>query len=108
MVGGSNVDGDGSGGDSPSRQGAEIGTSGPPKLAGDGGGDRKPFWKKRLDIQGFRDREVNIGQGGSREVGPVTQAARGRGQGLAASPGHLDQWWPPSGSPSGSWGLPVS
>ena len=90
MVGGSNVDGDGSGGDSPSRQGAGTGTSGPPKLAGDGGGDRKPFWKKRLDIQGFRDREVNIGQGGYRVVGPATQATTGHDQGQAAPPGRLD------------------
>ena len=53
MEGGSSVDGDESGGTSLSRQGAVTGTSGPPKLAGDGGGDQKPFLKKCLDIQGF-------------------------------------------------------
>ena len=70
MEGGSNVDVDESGGTSPSRQGAGAGNSGPPKLVGDGGGDRNRFWKKGLDFQGFLDGRINKSRRGARGVPP--------------------------------------
>ena len=96
MEGGSNVDGDESGGTSPSRQGAEIGTSGPPTLAGNGGGDRKLFWKKRLDIQGFYVPRDFIGQGGPKGTPHLAMRPGGGSRYMAAPSGHLADWWAPS------------
>ena len=45
IAGSSGVDGDGSGGRSPSRQGAGTGPSEPPKLVGDGGGALYRLWE---------------------------------------------------------------
>ena len=87
MEGGSNVDGDESGGTSPSQQGARTGTSGLPKLVGDGGGDQNRFWKKGLDFQGFLDGTINKSQRGSREVDPGGQVV----------------WPPPWARPMAAW-----
>ena len=46
--GGSGIDGDGSEGNSPSRQGAETETSVPRIRVSDGGGAQELFWGNRL------------------------------------------------------------
>src|ERR1044071_9930997 len=75
--------------------------SGPPKLVGDGGGDRNCFWRKGVWNQGFRDGRINRSQ--SRAPGGVgpSQEGRRRGQGLGRArhpPGCLlAALWPPFG-----------
>ena len=81
MEGGSNVDGDESGGTSPSRKGAGTGTFGPPKLVGDGSADHNCFWRKGLDFQGFSVGGKNRSQRGASGEVPMVQAPVGRGQG---------------------------
>ena len=51
--GGGGVDGDGSGGNSPSRQGAETETSVPRIKVSDGGGALELFWANRLSSREF-------------------------------------------------------
>src|SRR3954467_5416764 len=98
MEGGSNIDGDESGG---VPAGCRHRNSGPPKLVGDGGGDRNFFWRKGVWNQGFRDGRINRSQ--SRAPGGVgpSQEGRWRGQGLGGArhpPGcPLDALWPPFG-----------
>src|SRR3954467_5335850 len=85
MEGGSNIDGDESGG---VPAGCRHRNSGPPKLVGDGGGDRNRFWKKVLRYYEFPSRGLNIGQRGHREgpQGSQEGARRGLGWGHARDP----------------------
>ena len=53
IAGSSGVDGDGSGGRSPSRQGAGIGPSEPPKLVSDGGGALYRIWENPSGVSVF-------------------------------------------------------
>ena len=74
ITGGSGVDRDGSGGRSPSRQGAEIGPSEPPKLVGDGGEALYRIWENPQGLGFFhlgwfyrrqrRSRGCTMGRGG--------------------------------------------
>ena len=57
--GGSSVDGDGFGGQSPSRQGAGAELSDPPKLGFDGGGASGLFSGKRFFFRRFLDEGIN-------------------------------------------------
>src|ERR1041385_8336425 len=82
MEGGSNIAGDQSGGTSPVPAGCRHRNSGPPKLGGDGGGDRNCFWRKGFWNQGFRDASKNKGQGGQPGGPPGVQAPPWRGQTL--------------------------
>ena len=54
--GGGVVEGDGSGGQSPSRQGAGTGTIWLPKLVGDGGGALYRIWENPLGVRVFSTR----------------------------------------------------
>src|SRR3954468_10398249 len=56
--------------------------SGPPKLDGDGGGDRNCFWEKGFWNQGFLRGGKNRGQRGHREGPRGSQKGRWRGLGL--------------------------
>ena len=53
IAGSSGVDGDGSDGRSPSRQGAGTGPSEPPKLVGDGGGALLRNWENPSGVRVF-------------------------------------------------------
>ena len=55
---GSDGDEDGSGGHSPSRQGAGIGPVWPPKLVGDGGGALYHIWENPSGVRGFSSRMI--------------------------------------------------
>ena len=89
MEEGSNVDGDESRGTSPVPAGCRHRSSGPPKLGGDGGGDRNCFWRKGFWNQGFRVASKNKGQGGPPGEVPVAQAGSRRGLPLGCA------GWPP-------------
>src|ERR1041385_1821112 len=53
--------------------------SGPPKLVGNGGGDRNCFWRKGVWNQGFHDASIKKGQRGAPGEVRVAQAATRRG-----------------------------
>ena len=53
IAGSSGVDGDGTGGRSPSRHGAGTGPSEPPKLVGDGGGALYRIWENPSRVRVF-------------------------------------------------------
>ena len=53
-MGSSGVDGDGSGGRSPSRQGAGTGPSDPPQLVGDGSRALYRIWENPPGVRFFR------------------------------------------------------
>ena len=75
--GGSGGDEDGSGGRSPSRQGAGTGPSEPPKLVGDGGGALLHIWEILRGL-GFFVGDDFISVGGSRGCAQKAQAALAR------------------------------
>ena len=72
--------------------------SGPPKLGGDGGGDRNCFWRKGFWNQGFRDGRINRRPSRAQEEVGAPQAASRRGQGwgraIRAPGAPLAPLWP--------------
>src|SRR3954469_20888962 len=103
MKGGSNVDGDESGGTSPSRQGADTGILVPRSLMamaaeiGIASGEKGS--RIRVSETGLKYMPkggISGGLGGPGAPPPGT-ARRG-----AAPPGRLEPWWPPSGPTSGA------
>ena len=73
IAGSSGVGGDGSGGRSPSRQGAGTGPSDPPKLVGDGDGALYRIWENPSGVRVFSSGVIYMPKGVAR--GPP----RGRG-----------------------------
>src|SRR3954465_6403152 len=107
MEGGSNVDGDESGGTSPSRQGAGTGILVPRSLMamaaeiGIASGEKGSGIRvSSTDVKYMPKGVTRGGQGG-----PGAPPARPRG-GVVARAGRLEPLWAPSGPPSGSWKVP--
>ena len=106
MEGGSNVDGDDSGGTSPSRQGAGTGILVPRSLMamaaeiGIASGEKGSGI--RVSATGVKYMPKGGISGGLGGPGAPPGAAR-RG---AAPPGRLEPWWPPFGPTSTVWKLP--
>src|SRR3954464_3711510 len=105
MEGGSNVDGDESGGTSPSRQGAGTGILVPRSLMamaaeiGIASGEKGSGIRvSSTDVKYMPKWVTRGGQGG-----PGAPPARPRG---SARAGRLEPLWAPSGPPSGSWKVP--
>src|SRR3954462_5940146 len=105
MEGGSNVDGDESGGTSPSRQGAGTGILVPRSLMamaaeiGIASGEKGSGIRvSSMDVKYMPKGVTRGGQGGPGAPPP----RRGLGGG-AARAGRLEPLWAPSGPPSGSW-----
>ena len=73
----------------PVAAGCRHRNSGPPKLGGDGGGDRNCLWRKGFWNQGFLDERINKSQGGPPGEVPVAQAGSRRGLPLGRA------GWPP-------------
>jgi hypothetical protein len=76
------TDGDGSGGTSPSRQGAGTETYVPRNSSAAAAELRNSFWKISLIPLGFSVPRLYIGEGASSEVDRGGLTHRGRGQGL--------------------------
>ena len=75
--------------------------SGPPKLVGDGGGDRNCFWRKKGSILG-----VSTPRGKYRRRGASRGPTRQSGGSLArprVGPRHLPSWLPGGGPPPLLW-----
>ena len=71
--------------------------SGPPKLDGDGGGDRNCFWRKGFWNQGFRDGRNIYAKGGNQRRRGGPRRPPGAARGGAAPGGRLGLPWLPSG-----------
>ena len=82
IAGSSGVDGDGSGGRSPSRQGAGTGPSEPPKLVGDGGGALYRIWENPSGVRVFSSGVIY------RPKGVARGSPRGRGGPRPRPPSH--------------------
>ena len=106
MEGGSNVDGDESGGTSPSRQGAGTGILVPRSLmamaADIGIASGEKGSGIRVSSTGVKYMPKGVARGAKGGPGaPPGAAWRG-----AAWPGRLEPWWPPSGPTLAAWKLP--
>src|ERR1041385_3723711 len=97
MEGGRNGDGDDSGGHFPVPAGCRHRNSVPPKLDGDGGGDRNCFWRKRVWNQGFRDGRIIGAKVGHQGGHQGSRRPPGAASPWGAPPGRLGPWWWPSG-----------
>jgi hypothetical protein len=91
---GSRVDGDGSGGNSPSRQGAEIETSVPQTLS-TAAALRNFIWENAYLFRIFRQR-LYIGGGAISESTRGAIPGAGAAKGGPAPPGGVDTSWPSS------------
>ena len=70
----------------------------PPKLDGNGGGDRNFFWRKGFWNQGFLRGAKNRAKGGHQGWSQSPRRPGGATYGGAVPPGCPGDWWPPSGS----------
>jgi hypothetical protein len=89
------TDGDGSGGTSPSRQGARTETSIPQNLSV---AELQNCSRKTPIVLGFSVGRLLIGEGASSEVDQGLLTMGGRGQGLGRTPCCVGTLWPLSGS----------
>src|SRR3954467_14731636 len=99
MEGGSNVDGDESGGTSPSRQGASTGILVPRSLMAMAAEIGIASGEKGSGIRVSSTDVKYMPKGGVGRLLGGPGAPR-RGQGGGAPPGRLGPWWPPSGCAS--------
>ena len=79
------------------RQGAGTGTTISSRDRNRDGGGTKVGFEKRVLPRGFLVRKINIGEGGSQEVAPTSQAARWRGQRGGRAIRAPWPWWALSG-----------
>ena len=95
MEGGSNVDGDESGGTSPSRQGAGTGILVPRSLMAMAAEIGIASGEKGSGIRVSATQCKYMPKGGIRGGQGCPGAPPGVAQGGDAPPGHLEPWWPP-------------